>query len=150
MNRPLPPPHEDEILRAIADGIPHHELVRMGEWTEDDVAVTLARHDLVVTPGGSIVRASFSVPDLVLLADSSASPHVRRAATRANQALIALAALLGREHAGERVDAVRREQKAAVVEWLALLQDLRLRGEAELRRLKQPIPRTRRAPHQAG
>ncbi|MEU4804396.1 hypothetical protein [Actinosynnema sp. NPDC023587] len=142
---PPPSSFEDQILRAIADGIPHDELLGLGEWTVRDVEDTLARHDLTVTPGGTIVRASTPTPELLVLAGRSSSPHVRQAAARAGTAFVALAGALAREHARDRVDAVRRAQKLAVTEWLKTLQLLQYAAEGELRRLQRPVPRQRHA-----
>lgn len=143
MTRPPSPSHEVEILRAVADGLSHPELVAM--WPHDDVAHALARHDLVVTPGGTVVRIGVPVPTLLQLAGTSPSATVRKAAARADTALVALARVLAQEHAGKAAEAARSEQRVALAEWLQLLARLTDEAQNELNRLTKPVRRTNKA-----
>ncbi|MEV8439243.1 hypothetical protein AB0425_17850 [Actinosynnema sp. NPDC051121] len=145
MTQPPPPPHEVDILRAIADGLGHAELLGIGRWAADEVAVTLARNELVVTPGGTIVRAGAPIPTLLQLAGTSPSSVVRKAAARADAALIALGRVLAQEHAGKAAESVRSEQRVALTEWLGLLASLTEEAQIELQRLTKPVRRTNKA-----
>lgn len=143
MNRPPSPPHEAEILRAIADGVSHTDLLRMGTWTVANVEDALARNDLAVTAGGTIVRVGKPLPTLADLMDNSPNPKVRQAAARAHAALIALEGAHTQERAGRAIEQVRRDQRAAVAEWQLLLRRLLHDAEQEMRRLSTPSPRSR-------